>query len=161
MKNKSTIVFVIIIILVVVGFFAFNSFLKKNINDTTDQTQVVEELVPAIVVPKQAGGKNIFIESAVLKDGGYVVVHRNKDGQPGDVIGVSELLLPGTTDNFLMNIDEEVKEGDSLIATIHKDNGDNVFDITLDSLVVDANGDPVLTKFLIVGEGALDNEVKL
>ncbi|VAW13240.1 hypothetical protein MNBD_BACTEROID05-269, partial [hydrothermal vent metagenome] len=78
MKNKTTIIFVIVILVIIAGFFVFNSFLKKNIESGVEQTEVVKEIAPEIVVPKQAGGANIFIESVTLNSNGYVVVHKDK-----------------------------------------------------------------------------------
>lgn len=161
MKNKTTIIFVIVILVIIAGFFVFNSFLKKNIESGVEQTEVVKEIAPEIVVPKQAGGTNVFIESVTLNSNGYVVVHKDKDGDLGDIIGVSKLLLPGTTDNFLMNINEEVTEGDSLFAVVHLDDGDGVFGASLDAPATDADGNKVMVGFPIVNEGSLDNEIKL
>jgi hypothetical protein len=161
MKNKSTIIFIIVIILVVAAFFVFNSFLKKSIDSTSENTEIAKPAVLGIVVPQQAGGTNVFIESVSLNNAGYVVIHRDNGGKPGKVIGVSKLLQPGTMENFLMDIDEEVVEGDSLFAMVHSDDGDGVFDAVLDVPTVDMEGNILLVGFSIVGEGALDNEIKL
>ncbi len=163
MKNKGIIIFTIIILSIIAGFFLLNSFLKKNViePDTAVQEEVMEELVVSLIVPQQAGGANIFIENAFLQEEGYVVIHRNEDSKPGEIIGVSELLQVGSNANFLMDIDEEVIEGDVLFAVLHTDDGDGEFDALLDTPTVDKEGNPILVQFDIVGEGALDNEVKL
>lgn len=164
MKNKGIIIFTVVIFIIITGFFLFNSFLKKNVieSDVTAQEEVVEEeMAVSLIVPQQAGGTNIFIENAFLLEEGYVVIHREEDGKSGEIIGVSELLQVGANDNFLMDIDEEVIEGDILFAMLHTDYGDGVFDPLLDIPTVDSEGNSVLVKFDIVGEGALDNEIKL
>lgn len=162
MKNKGIIIFIVVIIIIIAGFFLFNSFLKNNVieQDTSPQEVIKEDA--SLIVPEQAGGTNVFIEKAFLPDGGYVVVHRAEDGKPDKIIGVSEYLQGGSSDNFLMDIDEEVVEGDILFAVLHADgNGDEKFDPLLDPLIFDNDGNPVSVEFNIVSEGALDDEVKL
>ena len=165
MKNKTIIIFIVAVILIVAGFFIFNAFLKNN-SDTTNTSETVngvsvETLTPSIIVPKQAGGSNVFIENVTIDKDGYVVIHEDENGKPGAVVGVSKLLTAGTTENFLMDIDKEVVEGDSLFAMLHIDNGDQIFSIETDIPAVDSDGNTILTRFDIVNEGALDNEVKL
>lgn len=162
MKNKGIIFFIAIILFIIVGFLVFNAFLKESVVEPVVQENITgNDNLLSLIVPEQAGGKEIFIESSVLPDAGYVVVHREKDGKPGDIIGVSDFLSAGVKENFLMSINEEVVEGDTLFAMIHSDDGDGVFDESLDVPFVDGNGDVILVKFSIVNEGALDNEFKL
>ncbi len=163
MKNKGIIIFTVVILVVITGFFLLNSFLKKNIiePDTAVQEEIVEENIVSLIVPQQAGGASIFIESAFLLDGGYVVIHKDDEGNLGEIIGISEFLRAGANDNFLMDINEEVIEGDILFAMLHTDDGDEVFDPLLDKPTKDRKEDIVLIKFNIVSEGALDNEFKL
>lgn len=163
MKNKSIIIFVSLIIIVIVGLFFFNAFLKKNVVNTEDQTQVEDttEVLPFVVAPEQAGGINVFIENATLPLGGYVVIHKEEENKPGAIIGVSEFLPAGIAENFLIDIDEEVVEGDFLFAMLHKDNGNQEFSLEEDFPLTDNEGNIVLVRFAIVNEGALDNEVKL
>lgn len=162
MKNKGIIFFIAIILFIIAGFLLFNAFLKENVIEEVQKEFITgEEATFPLIVPEQAGGSEIFIESAVLLDAGYVVIHREKDGKLGEIIGVSEFLPAGIKENFLMSIDEEVVEGDTLFATIHTDDDDGVFDGSLDVSLVDDKGDIVLVKFAIVNEGALEDEFKL
>jgi len=144
--------------------FLFNTFLKKNVIEQEEQVdEVMEEvIVPSISVPEQAGGANVFIGSATLPDGGYVVIHKDLEGKPGAIIGISEFLSEGTTSNFLIDLDEEAVDGDSLFAMLHIDDGDRSFAFPgADIPVANIEGNIVLTKFGIVDEGELEEEVKL
>jgi len=163
MKNKSIIIFVSLVIIVIVGLFIFNAFLKKNVVNTEDQIQIEDttEVLPFVVVPEQAGGTNVFIENATLPIGGYVVIHKEEDSKPGAIIGVSEFLPAGIAENFLIDTDEEVVEGDFLFAVLHADYGNQEFSPDVDLPLTDNEGNIVLVRFAIVNEGALDNEVKL
>ncbi len=162
MKNKGITIFIILVLVIIAGFFFFNVFLKNNVIEPEDTQEVVEEeIVPLVDAPEQAGGNNVFISRAVLVDGGYVVIHREEDGGVGEVIGVSEFIPAGMKENFLIDLTEEIVEGDVLFAMLHTDDGDGVFALDDDLPTVDADGNIVMTSFIIVSEGALENEFKL
>lgn len=163
MKNKTIIIFIVTILIAIAGLFIFNAFLKKNVVET-EQTQeentANEEILPFIIAPEQAGGINVFIENATLPNGGYVVIHKEENGKPGSIIGVSDFLPSGITENFLVDT-EKVVEGDSLFAILYTDDSNQEFSIETDFPLTDSEGNIVLVQFTIVDEGALDNEVKL
>jgi len=163
MKNKGIIFFIVIILVIVAGFLLFNTFLKENVieQEIKEEVMVDDEITLPLVVPEQAGGDEIFIERVDLPDVGYLVIHMEKDGKPGEIIGVSDLLPAGIRENFLIKVDEEVVEGDMLFAMIHTDDGDGIFDVSLDVPFIDDNGDIILVEFVIVSAGALEDEFKL
>ena len=164
MKNKSIIIFSAVIVVVIAGFFALNTFLKDTVVNEEESATVAEtpEQTPEeLVVPTQAGGDNVFVEKVSLDKDGFVAIYRTQeDGTPGKLIGVTKLLPSGVRENFLMNIDEVVNEGDVLFAELYVDNGDGVFDAQSDNPFV-KDGEPIMVKFNIVSEGALEDEVKL
>ncbi len=149
---------------VIVALFAFNTFLKQKTVEAPapDDTMIEEEeITNTVTAPEQAGGSEVFIERATLTDDGYVVIHEDEDGTPGEVIGASDLLPKGEHVNLIIVLDKEVAEGDVLHAMLHKDDGDGVFDPEKDLPITDAGGNPVAAQFSIIGEGALEDEMKL
>ena len=165
--DKRITLFIAGLVVIVAGIFAVNSFLKKS---ATVQAPVAEEpLPPEIVVPNQAGGMKLFIERATLpaggpaspSQGGYVVIHKDADGAPGAITGSSRLLSPGSTLSFLVDTEDAVETGDTLYAMLHADNGDGSFSAADDGPIMGGDGMPVMVKFLILDQGALENEVKL
>ncbi len=163
MKNKSIIIFTLVVVVIIAGFFLFNSFLKKNVIKPEVKTpeKTAERQMASLSVPQQAGGDNVFIEKSFLPEGGYVVIHSGKDGNVGGIIGESKLLPAGSSDNFLMKINETVVKGDVLFAMLHSSDGDGKFDPTLDTPILGNEGKPVVVKFDIVSEGELNKGAKL
>lgn len=155
MKNKGIVMFTIVILLIIAGFFLLNSFLKKNVLDLNtvnlekNSTNIIEESA-SLFVPQQASGTEVFIEKAFLPKGGYVVIHKEKDGKPGEVVGVSKLLKSGPNNNFTVEISKNSIEGDVFYAMLYGGNGDGKFDITTDKPTLDNSGNPVFIKFNIV-----------
>ncbi|GMQ95333.1 MAG: hypothetical protein BMS9Abin13_446 [Patescibacteria group bacterium] len=167
-KNKNIFIFIIIIVLVGLGLLLLNGWLKKDIETEIARegaTSAEEALRPinTIVVPEQAGGEEAFIEHVSFIDGGFVVIHRaSEEVTPGAIIGVSDFLPAGVKENFLIDLSEEVLEGDVLFAMLHNDDGDETFSFPGPDVPLAGDEEAiVLMKFTIVGEGALENEVKL
>ncbi|RLM49536.1 surface glycoprotein [Halorubrum sp. Atlit-28R] len=80
------------------------------------------------------GSANVTVASANLSEGGFVAIHStpvNPDnGTPVDtVVGVSEYLGNGTSENITVTLDEPLTENQTLVAMPHLDtNGNEVYD---------------------------------
>ena len=67
-------------------------------------------------------GNAVFVDSASLPDGGFVVLHDPNDG--GAVLGVSDLLAPGTHVNLDVPLDS-LPSGEAVLAMPHRDDDDS------------------------------------
>ncbi|PJB83850.1 MAG: hypothetical protein CO088_00635 [Candidatus Yonathbacteria bacterium CG_4_9_14_0_8_um_filter_46_47] len=164
--DKRITVFVVVIVLVIIGFFGVNSLFKEKIIAPVSPESPIggEASSTPLVVPDQAGGAQIFIGRAMLPGSGFIVVKKTSEGvtgtTTGEVIGVSDLFFAGTQENILINISQEVIEGDTLTAALYLDDGDGEYTLA-DEVIIDENGNPFTATFTILSEGALENEVKL
>ncbi|HEC30825.1 MAG TPA: hypothetical protein ENI66_02320 [Candidatus Yonathbacteria bacterium] len=156
--NKKILAFSVIVVLIVVALFVINGVLKKN----TEEPIVIEEVTtPSIVAPDQAGGPEVFIDSVILANTGFVVIHKEVDGVASTTVGVSKFLPTGTTSNFLVQLSEEAVEGDTFYAMLHIDDGDGVYDGELDVPLKLEDGGTIGDTFQILNGGMLDDEIKL
>lgn len=143
--NKKIIGLFVVIVIVIVGLFAVNAFLKDDMvepgSSVIEDNTVVDEYVVTkdmIMVPDQAAGSEVFVERVELLEGGYVVIHRAameemaemdeeaaEDAEPaysvGAIIGISEYLEAGVAENFIVALNEgETTEVDEKIyAMLH------------------------------------------
>jgi len=161
MDSKKILYLVSGIIIIILALFGFNKFLSNTVVEApvVDDTQGVEVIsIDNVIVPDQASGDQVFIEKVLLKSdgfGGYVVIHRvTDDGAPGEIVGVSNYLEPGISENFLITLNEgqTVDIGESVIAMLHADDGDKVFDVALDGAIVNDQGAVVMALFNILAE---------
>ena len=111
----------------------------------------------AIYISNQGVDDLITVGFTQLTQDGYVVVHEDNEGAPGTILGSSELLASGRTDNFSVTLTRDAIEGETLYGMLHVDNGDNTFNAALDTPVVDEGGNIVLMIFQVGGEGSLNN----
>ncbi|MEE8374926.1 MAG: hypothetical protein V3S26_01220 [Acidimicrobiia bacterium] len=96
---------------------------------------------PAEVVfeAQESDGTTIVVASVTLPSPGFIAVHGNADGKPGPVIGHSDLLSEGTTENVIITLDTPLEATDLVFPMAHIDmdgNGeyefmppDNIVDI--------------------------------
>jgi hypothetical protein len=161
MNSKKVLYLFIAIVVIILLLFGMNTYLSSRVSDEpegidTPQVEVIS--IDNMVVPDQAAGSEVFIEKVLLKSdgaGGYVVIHRvGEDGAPGEIIGSSQYLEPGVTQNFLVSLydGQTVDVGDRVIAMLHTDDGDKAFDATLDGAIVDDLGAVVMVTFNILAE---------
>ena len=160
--NKKIIYLVVGLIVVIAALFVFNKFLKEEVIEEPTLPEVLpEEMVEIIsvnnlIVPDQATGDEIFVGKVLLKtdeNGGFVVVHRvTENGDTGEVIGVSRYLEPGITENLVVTLNEgeTVEVGETVIAMLHADNGDGMWDSETDMAIPDNEGIIIQATFTIL-----------
>lgn len=157
-KNFGIAVGVIIVILLIGGIWWWAA---TNEDETAvEGTQVGDEAAatgteavdsapaapsePALAGSAQAAGRpSVTIARAVLTAAGYIVVHADEEGQPGAMIGKSDLLEPGIYENYTVIVDRETAAGETLYAMLHSDDGSGSYEDT-DQPVIDIDGNVVL-----------------
>jgi hypothetical protein len=102
-----------------------------------------------IAIDQMVSGK-VAVLSAALNGYGYVVIHKDEKGKPGQIIGTSKMIAPGLYSDRLVNLFESVAPGEMLYATLYRDNGDGVFSSTDDVAVTDSDGTVLMTKFMSI-----------
>ncbi|WP_029036097.1 DUF7282 domain-containing protein [Salinimicrobium xinjiangense] len=99
----------------------------------------------------------ITVDNVVLAEAGWIVVHANNDGAPGEVVGISEVLTAGNHDDVTITFNDsaEVNVGDMLWIMLHSDTGvagEYEFDggdNGLDLPVFDGEGNPVMVSITV------------
>lgn len=134
---------IIILILVIIGLFAWNVQTKPTEELPSPMiipTPVFEltpeptlppppSPTPSVTVSAQEPGRSVTIDSATLTANGFIVIHSDKDGQPGLVIGDSDLLAAGTHAATTIKLTRAAKKGETLYAMLHTDvNGNGVYE---------------------------------
>jgi len=150
MSQKNIVIVLIVIVLLGLGMMlSFND--DQNIRDDESSEQVMEEK-NAISLNGQLPGSTIAVVSIVLDKRGFVVVHKEKDGKPAEIIGYSELLSNGEHSNVEVELGESTVEGMPYFAMLHFDNGDGVFFAGDDGPAVTRETKPVMMRFDVGNE---------
>lgn len=189
--NKKIIGLIVVIVVIIVGLFAVNTFLREEVIDETpvviDEEEIVEEYIviaDMIIVPDQADGNEIFVERLELLEAGYVVIHRvdmieidvvceigdeecvDSREMPGVIIGVSELFQAGIYENIIVSLNEgeETTVDERIIAMIHTESDitENIKEFNpKEDLPSIINEKVVMVTFTILADDVIGFETKL
>ena len=99
--------------------------------------------MPVFVLEEQPRGDVVEIASVTLVRPGYVVIHDRVDGEPGAVLGHSELLDPGTHEDLSIALDSS-GTGDAVVPMLHTDDGDGTYEFPGPDAPVMVEGRPVI-----------------
>ena len=166
MSQKAIWTTIVIVILIIIGIWwgitANNGEDVEPVDDngtTTNQLRVEDN---AIVALDQRPGDEITVPAATLEEGGFVVIHNvNEGGAPGDIIGASDYLSAGDHSNVVIELDAAVEDETELIAMLHSDDGDRVFNAEDDDPILSTLGGPIMMSFMIDSAAGENFDVKL
>jgi LPXTG-motif cell wall-anchored protein len=92
--------------------------------DVAAAQDVDDDDLPSVTVSDQESfGQQITIDAVVAGEAGWLVIHQDADGRPGEVIGF--VAVPeGRTTNVTVILDEPIEEDTLLWAMLHVDAGE-------------------------------------
>ncbi len=101
----------------------------KGIKLGTDRTVGNAATYSIEAADQTSNGKAIKLPSVHTKDKGYIAVHADAEGAPGPVIGVSELLEAGETEDVRIKLTDRLDDSASVWPMLHiEDNGNTTYD---------------------------------
>jgi len=101
-----------------------------------------------VTVFDQVPGPVVELVSVTLTAPGFVVIHADDGGVPGDILGVSRILFAETTDSIKIPLTIEMVEDAWYFVTVYHDDGDGVFAPEADYQVLDVyTGTPLWFMF--------------
>jgi predicted lipoprotein with Yx(FWY)xxD motif len=134
--------------------------------DAASDTEAPTETAPATEVPateaapqpvtgpatitasdQRGDGATVTVDSVDLPTDGFVVIHADADGGPGEILGWSDLLPAGESTAVVVTLDTPVTESATLFPMAHVDangNGEYEFmppDVTIDVPALTSDGD--------------------
>lgn len=138
---------IVIIVLIIIGVLVFGN---KG-TDVSDLTETPETETPAstetnrIVVGDQFPGNVVFLSSVTLANGGWVAIHKDNAGTPGEVIGAQYFDKGINTGKITLT--KPTVEGGLYYAVLHSDDGDKKFDVAKDQPLKDSKGNVIMKIF--------------
>lgn len=101
-----------------------------------------------VLVRDQAAGNSVIVATArFAESGGWVVIHEDRDGKPGNILG-AQFYQKGETKDGAVGLLRPTVKG-VYYAMLHRDDGDRQFDFTTDSPVTNSDGQPVMARFTV------------
>lgn len=157
MKNKFFWI-IVAILLITIGWYYAGKKTSVNMPMEEENKLVNEESVlvapmavseNAVLIDNQAPGISVKISFVSFTDGGYVVIHEEKNGVSGAILGSVGHLLPGESKDLEVMLSRKSVDKENLFVILHKDNGDGVFKAIDDAPIKDDEGNIIMMKFMI------------
>jgi hypothetical protein len=121
-----------------------------NLNKDKTENKIITPS-SQIVISNQIPGEVVLVSEVTMAIDGWVVVHDNDDGHPGNILGAARLSI-GTYKNKMIPLLRAVVDNNSYLIVIHQDNGDRVFDYKIDTPIINQKGQPEMSEFNVVAE---------
>lgn len=138
---------IVIIALIVIGISVFGGKSTQAPTDESDTSGTTSSTeVNRIVMSDQFPGNVVYVSSVQLAKGGWVVIHKDNAGKPGDVIG-SAYYPAGINPGGKITLTASTVEGGVYYAMLHSDDGDKKFDIAKDLPLKDSKGNIIMKLF--------------
>ena len=139
---------IVIIALIVIGILVFGSSKVENpITDTVspDQATPATLSLNRIVMSDQYPGNLVYLSSVQVENPSWIVIQKDKDGQPGTIIGSAHFdkgINPGN-----IKLSEPTIEGGTYYAVIYTDDASGKFNAVTDVPLKDTNGNIIMKVF--------------
>lgn len=137
---------IVIIVLIVIGVLVFGGKGSSTPATSTESpTPTDQTALNRVTMTDQYPGNVVYLNSVQLDKPGYVAIHKDNNGQPGDIIGYTHFdagINPGK-----ITLTQPMIDGQVYYAMLHSDNGDGKFDPTTDLPLKDASGNIIMNTF--------------
>lgn len=136
---------IVIVALIIIGISVFGGKSTQAPTGDDDTTAGSSTEVNRVVMSDQFPGNVVYLSSVQLAKPGFVVVHKDNAGQPGDIIGSAYFdagINPGK-----ITLTSSTVEGGVYYAMLHTDDGDKLFDVTKDLPLKDSKGNVIMKLF--------------
>lgn len=164
MNIKRFFAFVIILgIIAGIYIFLYSPQKTEKKSETANLSSGLVVGKNSIYVADQAPGRSILVSVVNFEKPGFVVIHEDDNGVLGKIIGASRLLLSGEAKNLdPISLERETRDGETIYAMIHLDNGDGKFDSTVDKPAIDSEAnEPVMMIVTISKDAQEPSDVSL
>lgn len=105
----------------------------------------------AIAVNDQPAGMNVAISMVTLAMDGWVAIHEDRDGKPGNILG-AQWFPAGQGQSGSVELLRGTENGKVYYAMLHSDDGDHKFDRAVDPPIADPLGNAIMMRFVATGE---------
>ncbi len=153
---------IIIIGVVIGGVFLYNS---RNENEAENREPTPKAMLAeknAVVMNDQKPGTSLVGSTVYLENSGFLVIHEDANGAPGQILGASALLQSGENKNIRVTLTRQTKDGETLHAMLHADSdGNGKFQASIDTPVQSILGGPIHGMFKISAQAQENIPVSL
>ncbi len=140
---------IVIIALIVIGILVFGNGKESTDEGMTQETDTTSTMTSneanRIIMGDQFPGNQVFVTTVQLANGGWVEIHKDNAGVPGEIIG--SMYFDKGINTGKITLTKATVEGGLYYAMLHSDDGDKKFDAAKDLPLKDAKGNIIMKLF--------------
>ena len=156
----------LVIAVIIAGIFIGGSFFLaiQEAPDSLDDSSGLIIGKNTIYVAEQVPSRTLAVAVVRLEKPGFVIVHEDASGAPGRIMGISDIVSAGETAPLApITLSRMTRDGETLYAMLHFDDGDSVFNTATDHPIFDntTRVDPVMMIIAVSAEAIEPGAVSL
>ena len=130
-----------------------NEAMLENITDVDAVTKmtITNTNKNSTVVKEQTSGLSVSIDSVSFEEDGWVAIHEDNNGVPGNILG-AQLFVAGDHTNVVVDLLRGTMSDATYYAMLHSENGDRAFNVRNDTPLLGLDGQPIMTAFQTLSE---------
>jgi hypothetical protein len=121
-----------------------NEAVESNSTPAPVPPRVVSGGTPMVAVVAQSAGQTVAF-SALFVEPGWIAIHEDRNGEPGNVLGAR--WLPAGTHASNVVLLRNTVSGKMYYAVLYADDGDREFQVRGESALVTEDGNPIMVTF--------------
>ncbi len=145
MRNTVITIIVIVAVAAVVYWLVRTLGPSESDYNPTPSAGTATESANAVNILDQAPGASVNVSLVTLTENGFVVIHTDNNGAPGQIVAASSLMQTGALRDVV--VAATLEDGTYYHAMLHQDDGDGVFDPSKDSPMKDSLGNTIMMRF--------------
>lgn len=128
-----------------VATFSHSAFPSPKI--VLGETAVSTTTPDSVTSSDQGAGDKVYVPHVAVSAPTWVAVRENNNGVSGRILG-AQRVDAGTHENILVDLLRPTSSQTMYAVVLYTDNGDGEFDPKADELVLQGDGEPVLSQFV-------------
>ena len=141
---------IVIVVLIVIGIFVFGKKGEQAAPSSAETAATSTQPAAAagvntIIMSDQYPGDVVYVSSLTAAQSAWVVIHKDNNGQPGDIIGSAH--VDAGTSPVKISVSSPIIDGGTYYAMLHSDDGSKTFNAATDLPLKDANGNIIMRVF--------------
>lgn len=114
---------------------------ERQVGTSAVLENIVSDGAEKVIVQDQSAGSVVRLSSVTLSSSSWVAVHENMAGMPGNVLGAVRLDQGMSAGQVALL--RPTESGVSYYVRVYRDDGDRMFDLTKDAMVINVANVPI------------------
>lgn len=120
---------------------------SMNVSSSSQSSSASSQMDSSMLaISNQSAGLQVAVSHVVLPYAGWVVIHEDRDGVPGNALGAARVI--DGRESLTVDLLRGTLPGKTYYGLLYRDDGDKLFSLDNDFPIRDEKGNPVMVRFM-------------